>query len=144
MADQVRAYSWYYRGDKQGHQYAYRVEKGQYIYLHRWLCGLKKGDKLRVDHKDNQGLNCTRENMRVCTQRQNLWNIRKHKPNKAGFKGVYESKERYRRLRFRASIVVNGKAVHLGRFLTASEAAAAYNEAALRYFGEFAQVNALP
>jgi hypothetical protein len=40
-------------------------------------------------------------------------------------------------------IRVNGKTIKLGRYLIEEEAAQAYNEAAIKYFGEFARLNVL-
>lgn len=42
--------------------------------MHRFIMGLQPGDPLHVDHKDHDGLNNTRENLRVCTRSQNTAN----------------------------------------------------------------------
>ena len=59
-----------------------------------------------------------------------------HSRSACGFKGVYEAGTK-----FIARIRANGKQHWLGSFDTATEAAAAYNEAALRLHGLFAQLN---
>jgi len=47
----------------------------------------------------------------------------------------------YNRKYIRAKISVNGKNINLGYFKTEIDAAIAYNEAAIKYHGEFANLN---
>ncbi len=91
---------------------------------------------LLVDHKNGDVLDNRRSNLRVCTKIQNGQNRKLGKNNTTGFKGV----SRHRK-NFKASIKLAGKAIHLGTFNNPLEAARAYNDAALRCFGEFARVN---
>ncbi|WP_236976449.1 HNH endonuclease [Membranihabitans maritimus] len=56
--------------------------------------------------------------------------------NESGYKGVYKEKDKYR-----AIIYLNGKAVHIGMFKTAEEAAKAYNEKSYANFGDNAKLN---
>jgi hypothetical protein len=42
---------------------------------------------------------------------------------------------------YEAKITVNNKVICLGCYETLEKAALAYNEGALKYFGEFAQIN---
>lgn len=58
--------------------------------------------------------------------------------NTSGFRGVYLNKNRKK---FVAQISLKGKATSLGLFKTKELAAKAYNEAAKKYFGEFARLN---
>jgi hypothetical protein len=60
--------------------------------------------------------------------------------NTSGYTGV--SYDRKRHL-WKAYISQQGKHIHLGRFPTAIQAALAYNEAALRYFGDHASLNVI-
>jgi len=83
--------------------------------------------------------------LRLATNEENGAN---RKPNKhhAGkkcsseFKGVTWHKQRQK---WMAQLVCQGKLIHLGRFTDEIEAAKAYNNAALKYFGEFARLNKL-
>jgi hypothetical protein len=111
-----------------------------HIYLHRFLLGIEDTPEIKVDHHpDPNGLNCQRHNLRIATQTQNTRNQRRRYDNSSGFKGVswLESRKRYQ-----VSIRVNGESKFLGLFVTAQEGAKAYDIAALKYHGEFAQTNA--
>lgn len=91
-----------------------------------------------VDHKDGNGLNNSRANLRVCTNSQNCQNSRMKSSNSTGYKGVAVNSSGNS---FMASICVNGRQKHLGYFKILKDAARAYNEAASRHHGEFASLN---
>lgn len=76
------------------------------------------------------------ENLRVCTDRQNNHSRDKYVNNTSGFKGVWLDRNKYR-----ASIKVDGKTIHLGTFPTPEDAARAYDAKARELFGEFARTN---
>jgi hypothetical protein len=59
--------------------------------------------------------------------------------NRSGFKGIYLRPGR--KLPWTAYIRVNKKAVHLGQFARQADAVAAYDAAAVKFFGEFAATN---
>lgn len=108
--------------------------------LHRIILNCKKHQI--VDHIDGNGLNNQLCNIRVCTQMQNTHNTNRHKDKTSSkYKGVFKSKEKGRRKIWKAEICFNGKRSHLGWFTLEKEAALAYNEAAIKYFGEFAKPN---
>jgi hypothetical protein len=75
------------------------------------------------------------ENLRECTQAQNLGNQGKHSNNKSGFKCVFQQKHAKKWV---AQIARSGKIAYLGSFTTPEAAHAAYCAAAVEYFGEFA------
>lgn len=94
---------------------------------------------LSVDHRDGNGLNNRRSNLRVALHRQNRCNQRKcARPMTSRFKGVYLDR---RSGGWRASVRVGGKVTGLGRFASEIDAAVAYDNAARRYYGEFATTN---
>lgn len=106
-------------------------------YLHRFIMNLPSGRKPVVDHKDHDGLNNQKSNLRVCSQTQNLGNsrnIRKGKTSK--FKGV--SKTQRKKQPWLAQISLNGKVKNLGRFASEKSASEAYKLAAAKNFKEFA------
>lgn len=104
--------------------------------LHRFILNAPSG--VEVDHKDFDGLNCTRRNIRIATHQQNNWNKRKRPNTSSRFIGVVFDRERKH---WRAHIYLNGKRVWLGRFRDERQAAQARNAAALTYRGEFARLN---
>lgn len=89
-----------------------------------------------IDHEDTNRSNDTWSNLRDATNAQNHWNTKKRTTNTSGFKGVTWDSARGK---WQARITVNYKMIHLGRFATAEEAAAAYWSAATKNFGEFAR-----
>ncbi len=119
---------------------------GHPIYMHRFILGLRKGDKTRVDHVDGNGLNNTRLNLRTCFHSQNLMNRGKTRANTSGFKGVFfHQLKPHHTPKWRSMIKPgNAKPIHLGCFDTREEAALAYNAAAVKYHGEFARLNSIP
>jgi len=109
--------------------------------LHRVILGVTDPE-IKVDHKDGNGLNNVRYNLRVCTTAENTRNKQKSKGNTSGFKGVCWHK---RDKCWAVQICVDYKGVHLGHFPGTPEgkieAAKAYNVAAIKYYGEFARLN---
>jgi hypothetical protein len=104
------------------------------VTMHAMITGCPKG--LLVDHRDGNGLNNRRENLRVATNSQNS----KNKTRKAGgcssrHKGVCWSK---RDKVWRASIAADGKWKHLGNFKSEAEALSAYARASVLMHGEYA------
>jgi hypothetical protein len=96
-----------------------------------------------VDHKNGDTLDNQKINLRECNNSQNHMNIPKIKKKTASkYKGVSFRKE-HKYSKWRATIRVNGKSMELGCFVTEIEAAKAYNEAATKYHGEFANINNL-
>lgn len=87
-----------------------------------------------IDHANRDKTDNRIENIRVCSNVQNVANRGRNRNNKTGFKGVFVSKPG----KFTAQIMHNYKARHIGYFKTAEEAHAAYLEAARELFGEFA------
>src|SRR3990167_8684300 len=100
--------------------YAARRDSGKIVYMHSVILPAQEG--MRVDHINRNSLDNRRENLRVCTHRQNLWNRPKSENNTSGFKGVSWEK---RRNKWRASICKNYKQYSLGEFFTKEEAALA-------------------
>lgn len=119
--------------------YASRTVKGCGISLmHRLIMEAEKGD--RIDHKDGNGLNNQRHNLRFATHQQNMMNSNTQKTSlhTSRFKGVFKSKPSKK---FTAQIQFNNKGIHLGQFEYERDAAIAYNDAAIKYFGDFAVLN---
>lgn len=119
-----------------------RKGKRHCVFIHRAILGLVGIKGISIDHIDGDGLNNTRSNLRIVTQSQNLQNSRKHHNNKTGYKGVH-IEIRGASTYYRARIKVEGKTLSLGYFKDKLSAAKSYNEAALKFFGEYAKPNDL-
>ena len=105
--------------------------------LHRLVMNAKPGEI--VDHKDHNPRNNRKSNLALGTQSENLHN--KKSRGTSRFKGVWYRKDRNC---FAASISVNDRTRHLGRFKTEEDAARAYNEAAIEIYGDRAVLNEVP
>jgi hypothetical protein len=114
------------------------------ILLHRVIVERILGRALKTgelgEHRDGDPMNCTRENLRVATQGQNLANAKKRPDGHARYKGIYYHSDGLKKP-WVARIGHLGLLHHLGLFATETEAARAYNVAALRLYGEFARLN---
>ena len=104
--------------------------------MYREIVGAGSGQV--VDHKDGDGLNNTRENLRVCSRSDNEHNRRIDTKNSSGFKGVYFNKPMKK---WMARISINNKRMYLGCYDNKVDAARAYDKAAKKHFGEFARLN---
>jgi len=113
--------------------------KRRLILMHREILGLKPGDGKITDHINRNGLDNRRSNLRICTQAQNLTN--RKIVNKHGLRGVRLTTGRNLKKPWEARIKVKGEAIYLGRYETKFRAALAYDEAAIKYHGEFADLN---
>lgn len=107
------------------------------IFMHRLIMNTPIG--LEVDHIDHNGLNNQRSNLRNCTRGENLAN--RLPKSTTGYLGVceflFQGKYKY----IVAAIRSKGKIHRLGYFKTIEDAALAYNEAAKKYHGEYANLN---
>lgn len=108
----------------------YRAHRLAWFYVH----GVWPNDGL--DHKDLDKKNNAIGNLREATQSQNGVNNGVRKNNTLGVKGVSKHGDR-----FKASVMVKRKRLHIGIFDTAHEAARAYDNSAIQHFGEFALTN---
>ena len=114
--------------------------RDQVIRMHRLLTGATKGSE--VDHRNGNGLDNRRANLRVCSHAENTFNKRIYRNNHTGFKGVAPARKRADgSQRYCARIQGHLCKQHIGTFATAEEAARAYDRAAIELHGEFAHTN---
>lgn len=102
------------------------------ILMHRVI--MNAPDGLYVDHIDGNPLNNQKYNLRLCSHKENMKNQRKSRSNKSGFKGVTWKKQCKR---WQVTIDHN----YIGVFKDVKDAAKAYNDAAIKLHGEFANLN---
>jgi hypothetical protein len=91
-----------------------------------------------IDHIDNDRLNNRIENLREANRYQNNYNVKKHKDNSTGFKGVsyFKSTDKYR-----AQIKFQKKYFHLGYYNTPEQAYDAYCAASIKHHKEFSNID---
>jgi hypothetical protein len=137
--NELNKYKWF--GHKERNTtYAWRhrylgVRQYRMVKMHQQIMGIKGGD-----HRDGNGLNNQKYNLRPCTSQQNSMNVRPRVGCSSRFKGVSYHKQNDR---WRASLTLNGKMVSLGCYATEEETALIYNKKSAELFGEFARPNVI-
>lgn len=137
--DAVNVYKWH-AVPKRRRFYAARKfidQEGRKVtqYLHHFLLP----GVARVDHRDGNGCNDQKGNLRPATNQQNCQGFRQPKVGASSkFRGVTWHRQRGK---WAAQLCCGGKHISLGLFTSEVEAAKAYDKGALKYFGEFACPN---
>jgi AP2 domain len=133
----VAPYKWYAAKSRNGIWYARAHDpkadgtKAK-LRMHCVILGLKG-----VDHRDGNGLNNHRKNLRPCSNAQNQQNT-SGRGGSSQYKGVSWNK---RKSKWRVMFNCHGKAYFVGYFLNEIEAAIAYDTAVLPLAGDFARLN---
>lgn len=131
----VKNYCWRIHDEDSGLQYVARASP--WLYMHRLIMSAPNG--VLVDHRNGNGLDNRRENLRLATSSQNSANRRKRQQALSSrFKGVRFSRKAKK---WEASIGVDRRRIYLGCFVNEEDAARAYNARAQIEFGEFARLN---
>lgn len=115
--------------------YAARRCDGKTVYMHRLLVGALADEE--VDHINGNPLDNRRSNLRVASRAQNMANSI-GRCGSSKYKGVCRKKQTGR---WSAQIGQEGRGTHLGYFDKEEDAAAAYDQAAVSTYGEFAKTN---
>ena len=137
--DDVSQYKWYAMWDKHTKSfYAMRHTSkssgAKPVLMHSYIAKTPRG--MKTDHINHNTLDNREENLRVCTNSQNLMSRGKQSNNTSGYKGVGKKGKMWG-----AQIKINGKYKFLGTWHTPEEAAIAYDTAARIIHGEFAYQN---
>ncbi len=104
--------------------------------MHRLLLN-PSSSKVIIDHKDGDGLNNQRSNLRLCTHSENMKNRRSMKISISGLKGVSWNKKSNK---WEARIMSNRKNFYLGGFDSKIKAYDAYCKGCFKYHGKFARI----
>jgi hypothetical protein len=126
----IKRHRWYSIKDERTYYAATVMPNGKQTLLHQLFLGPG------ADHRDHNGLNNRRSNLRAATTEQNGGNRRKGKGS-SWYKGVSPRPGGT----FEAQIRVRGKLIYLGKFDSEIKAAQTYDAAARKHFGKFAAVN---
>lgn len=132
---ELSKFNWYALKIKEKFYAARKVggrQNRQTILMHRQIS--QAPANMLVDHKDKDGLNNTRENLRVTDYFGNARNKSSSLGSSSKYLGVYWDNSR-------CKWVARCNGVFLGRFSLEIEAAKAYDAFAIKVFGEFASLN---
>jgi hypothetical protein len=135
--EELARYKWHAHRRYNGWRAA-RTVPGGVILMHREIMGFVESTSL-IDHRNGDGLDNRRSNLRVATAAQNGMNRGKQRNNQSGFKGV--RRRTNCTARWEAHITIARKMHSLGHFSSPEEAARAYDAKAREVHREFARVN---
>lgn len=116
--------------------YSYGEKGNKSMLMHRLILDAKKGEY--VDHINGNTLDNRRENLRLCTNSENLGNRGKQTNNTTGYKGVYKTESP---LYYRCAIRKDNMVYCLGTLKDKEKCAKLYDAASLHFYGEFAYLN---
>lgn len=106
------------------------------IKMHRIVLAVNPGEQ--VDHKNGITLDNTKNNLRVCSAKENARNRKRPRNNTTGFKGI---KWHERLKKWEARLNKDGRYIYLGIYKDKEDAAKAYDTGAQEHFGKFARTN---
>lgn len=130
--------TWYARA------YKPQTKKKSYLMMHRLIMNIQD-NALHIDHINHDGLNNCKNNLRIATARQNQRNSRSRLGSTSNYLGIYLQTVKYKNKTYNywhSQIRgFNSEVIFLGTYKSEIEAARAYDEAAKKYHGEFANLN---
>jgi len=135
--EELSKYKWYYSSSGACRDTTGRDGRKKHIHMSRQI--MKAPAHLEVDHKDGNRLDNRRSNLRLCTHAQNLMNQKpQQRMHSSVYKGTSWSKVVHK---WHSYIKFEQYRYHLGYYESEAQAAAAYDLAAVHFFGEFARLN---
>ena len=136
-------YEWHAQARDSGRFYAKRTDwtsgVARTVYLHREVMCAAPGTD--VDHRNRDGLDCRRRNLRLAVGGGNQQNSARRRGNRSGYKGVCWNAAKSR---WQAQVQVDHRNLYLGLYSEAIDAARAYDFAAMWLHGEYARFNFPP
>lgn len=133
--EKIKDIKWYVCESK-GYNYAQTSKKSKKTWLSHFIMNPPKC--MLVDHINHDTLDNRRENLRICTKKENQQNYHLPVNNTSGYKGVCLRKLTGKWL---CQIKNNGRFIYLGYFDNKIDAAKVYDKKAKELFGEFACLN---
>lgn len=116
---------------------AFPGKRGQLLFMHRVILDLDQKDPRRVDHKNGNGLDNQRNNLRFANSSQNSLNSTTPRSRASGWRGVYPQNKAWC-----GAITIQGKEHRTLQYESPRMAAMALNELARSYgVGEFYRFN---
>jgi hypothetical protein len=130
--DIIKNYKWYVVKDDKTFYAQAHINRNATIKMHQLIIKCPSGKQ--IDHKNRNGLDNKKRNLRICTASQNCINRQKTSKNKSGYKGVYFNKSNNK---WHVQIVINKIRYHIGYFKTPESAYKAYCKAAKKHHKDF-------
>lgn len=136
----VSLYRWYLERKKNTNYvktHSLYMGKVRWFYIHQLILGtVACGHKLQIDHKNHNGVDNRRKNIKIVTHSDNIKNRRKHRGA-----SIYTGVSKHSNNKWLARININGKQKSIGVFINEIDAAKAYNKAALKTGNKFYMIN---
>jgi hypothetical protein len=137
--DIVSNFSWHFSFVKKNMPYAKCLIEGKSVYLHRLIMQVSDS-KILIDHKDGNGLNCQKNNLRTCSYSENSMNRKPFYGVSSKYIGVSFNSTRKKWI---AQITKDKKHKFIGEFENEKDAAIARDIVAKELHGSFAKLNLL-
>ena len=125
--DLIKDYAW----RKTAHGYVESRNGDDFIFLHRLIMPCDKNHV--VDHINHNRLDNRKENLRICTQQENIWNVKRTPGKNSKCVGVSLTPTG----KWVARIKDHKKQINLGCFDNYEDAVKARKEAEIKYFGDY-------
>lgn len=137
---EINKYKWHFAGGYARRNIKLANGKRRMEFMHRVIANTSS-EKF-TDHIDGDTLNNQKCNLRNVEKAQNAMNARKKADASSKYKGVsFFKREKDKVGKWTSKIQVNKNTILLGYFKSEIEAALAYNQAAIKNFGEYAVLN---
>lgn len=146
ISEFILQYKWYITKRAGNKVYARTNIAGRPVLMHRLIMDIVDLPEKEIDHINGNGIDNRRNNLRICTHGENMFNRSPQKTAASKYLGVcpliIKKTTPHRIFKYwRAQISTHGKVKHLGVFKTEECAALAYDMAAIKLHGEFARLN---
>ncbi len=145
--ERLNAFKWFYLNSGYAGRGVYSAGgKRTVILMHRAVFNLEKrqrnsiGELIHIDHINHNTVDNRKENIRICTYSGNMSNKTAGKESTSNYLGVSWYKQSGKWV---AHIRKHGHGKNLGYYTDERAAAKAYNEAAIKIHGKFANLNIL-